>query len=165
MESWKIIEGFENYSVSDHGNVKNNKTGRIKKVKPNIKGYIHISMQIKKIEHNKLIHVIVASAFIPNPENKPFVDHIDNNPSNNIVNNLRWATHSQNGQNKSMMSNNTSGVKGVDFHHNKWRAQIKIDGIQIHIGHFTNIEDAKQARIIKANKVFGVFTHSSEKII
>ena len=93
METFKIIEGFENYSVSDHGNVKNNKTGRIKKVKPNINGYVHISMQINKIEHNKLIHVIVASAFIPNPENKPFVDHIDNDRSNNNIYNLRWATN------------------------------------------------------------------------
>ena len=164
METWKLIEGFGNYSVSDHGNVKNNKTGRIMKTRVNF-GYIIIDMRVNKQTYTKRVHILMAIAFITNPDGKSCVDHIDNDKSNNQIANLRWATHSQNGQNKSMMSNNTSGVKGVDFHHNKWRAQIKIDGIQIHIGHFTNIEDAKQARIKKANEHFGVFTHSSEKII
>jgi hypothetical protein len=167
MESWKIIEGFENYSVSDHGNVKNNKTGRIKKVKPNIKGYIHISLKLNKVEYKKLVHILVASAFIPNPENKLFVDHIDNNRSNNSVNNLRWATLVQNNQNKELYKNSKSGVKGVFFdkHAKKYRAQITVDGIQIHLGLFANIEDAKQVRIKRANEAFGIFTHSSEKII
>ena len=66
-----------------------------------------------------------------------------------------------------MGKNNTSCIIGVswDKKSNKWRAQIKIDGIAVNLGFFTNIEDAKQARITKANQVFGVFTHSSEKII
>ena len=66
-----------------------------------------------------------------------------------------------------MMSNNTSSVKGVIFdkHAKKYRAQITIDGIQIHLGLFANIEDAKQVRIKRANEAFGIFTHSSEKII
>ena len=167
METYKIIEGFENYSVSDHGNVKNNKTGRIKKVKPTIKGYIHVGMTINKMKYQKMIHVLVALAFIDNPENKPFVDHIDNCKTNNNIANLRWATSVQNSQNKSMMSNNTSGVKGVvwDKHTKKWKAQIMIDGVCVYLGSFYNIEDAKQVRITKANQVFGVFTHSSEKII
>ncbi len=167
METWKIIEGFENYSVSDHGNVKNNKTGIIKNVKPNIKGYIHVGMTINKIQYQKMMHVLVALAFIENPENKLFVDHIDNCKSNNHLTNLRWATCSENGQNKNMMSNNTSSVKGVIFdkHAKKYRAQITLDGIQIHLGLFTNIEDARAVRIKRANEAFGVFTNSCEKII
>ena len=87
MESWKIIEGFENYSVSDHGNVKNNKTGRVKKIGITIYGYIRIGMQLNKVLHKKLVHRLVACAFVPNPENKQCVDHIDNNRSNKRANN------------------------------------------------------------------------------
>ena len=109
----------------------------------------------------------MAIAFITNPDVKSCVDHIDNDKSNNKIANLRWATHSQNSQNKSMMSNNTSGVKGViwDKSSNKWRARITIDGIKVHLGYFKNLEDAKQVRITKANQAFGVFTNSCEKII
>ena len=166
METYKIIEGFENYSVSDYGNVKNNKTGRIMKTRVNF-GYIIIDMRVNKQTYTKRVHILMAIAFITNPDGKLCVDHIDNDKSNNQIANLRWATHSQNCQNKSMMSNNTSGVKGVVWHKasKKWRARITIDGIQIYLGSFTNIEDAKQARMSKANQALGIFTHSSEKII
>ncbi len=50
METYKVIKGFEGYSVSDHGNVKNNKTGRIKKVKANKQGYVHVGMQLNNVE-------------------------------------------------------------------------------------------------------------------
>ncbi len=167
MESWKIIEGFENYMVSDHGNVKNNKTGRIKKVNAHKDGYIQISLKLNKVEYKKRVHNLVANAFIANPDEKACVDHIDNIKSNNNINNLRWATCSENQHNRSVNINNKSGCKGVIWHKvaQKWQAQITIDGIQIHLGLFANLEDATQARITRANEAFGVFTNSCEKII
>ncbi len=163
MENFKIIEGFETYSVSDHGNVKNNKTGRILKGAFDGRGYKHLNVDGKT---NK-IHRLVAVAFLENPENKKCVDHIDNNRSNNLLINLRWTTHTENCQNSSLSKRNSSGIKGIYFNKasQKWHAQIKIDGIKIHIGYFTDIEDAKQARITRANEAFGVFTNSCEKII
>ena len=82
------------------------------------------------------------------------------------MSNLRWATKKENGQNKTMHKNSTSGVKGVSFHtgNNKWCAYIRIDGILIHLGSYDNLEDAKQARIKRANESFGVFTNKCEKI-
>ncbi len=167
METWKIIEGFENYSVSDLGNVRNNKTGRIMKTRFNHEGYIIIDIRVNKQRYTKRVHILMAIAFITNHDGKSCVDHIDNDKSNNKISNLRWETYSQNSQNKSMMSNNTSGVKGVEWHKalHKWRSRISIDGISVHLGYFISIEDAKQVRITKANQVFGVFAHSSEKII
>ena len=113
------------------------------------------------------MHILVANAFIANPDGKACVDHIDNIKSNNNINNLRWATNSENQHNKSMSKNNTSGVKGVVWHKGKakWQSQIMIDGMQIYLGLFTNIEDAKQARMIRANQAFGIYTNACEKII
>ena len=168
METWKIIEGFENYSVSDHGNVRNNKTRRIMKKCVFTDGYVVVRLSTEnKVSCLKKVSILVAQAFLHNVENKPCVDHVDNNRTNNNILNLRWATSQENNRNASMRKDNTSGVKGVAWHKasQKWQSQIKIDGIQIHLGTFKNLEDAKQARITKANQVFGVFTNSCEKII
>ena len=167
METYKVIEGFENYSVSDHGNVKNNKTGHIMSQHFNPGGYVICDLYKLKKQYSKSIHTLVAKAFVVNTEQKAFVDHIDNNPKNNAPANLRWATSTQNNQNSSMRKDNKSGVKGVNWKKTtqKWRAQIKIDGINVHLGYFTELEDAKQARMIRANQAFGVFTNTCEKII
>ena len=167
MEHYKIIAGFETYSVSDHGNVKNNKTARIMKTRFHTEGYIIVDIRVNNQRYTKRVHSLMAIAFITNPDGKLCVDHIDNCKTNNSITNLRWATSSQNNQNKSMMSNNTSGVKGVvwDKHTKKWKAQIMIDGVCVYLGSFTNIEDAKQARITRANQAFGIYTNACEKII
>ena len=108
---------------------------------------------------------MVAIAFIENPENKKCVDHIDNNPLNNHISNLRWASYQENSYNRKINIKNTSGVKGVHFNKNanKWEAKITIDGIKIHLGIYLTLDEAKQARITKANAVFGVFTNKCEK--
>ena len=96
METFRIIEGFENYSVSDFGNVKNNKTGRMLKNTIITVGYIQIGLMLNKVECKKRVHILVAKAFIPNPESKSSVDHIDNCKTNNNITNLRWATSKEN---------------------------------------------------------------------
>ena len=166
METYKVIEGFENYSVSDFGNVKNNRTGRILK-QSTTNGYPRLELKVNKLRSSKLVHVLVARAFISNPDAKRCVDHIDNIRTNNNVSNLRWATHAENSFNQCLAKNNTSGVKGVLFKKasKKWHAQIMIAGIPINLGYFTKKEDAIQARITRANEAFGVFTNSCEKII
>lgn len=67
---------------------------------------------------------------------------------------------------KNISKSNTSGVKGVSFSNarQKWKASIRVDGIGVHLGYFDNIEDAKLARVKKANEVFGVYTQSIEKL-
>ena len=73
------------------------------------------------------------------------IDHIDGNPLNNCFANLREATKSQNHCNKTMMKNNKSGVKGVRWERNKWRASIIKDRKKYHLGVFDNLEDAAAA--------------------
>ena len=116
MEQYKIIKDFLNYSVSNFGNVKNNKTGRV--LKPSIcnNGYYKISLRNNGNQYNKNIHKLVAKYFIPNPFNKQFVDHINNNKLDNNVSNLRYATNQENQMNRQLNSNNTSNYKGVIFY-------------------------------------------------
>jgi hypothetical protein len=94
IEKWKVIEGYENYMVSDLGNVKNIKRNRILKPDVSKLGYHRVLLNRK----HKSIHRLVCIAFKPNPENKETVNHKDNNPSNNRLDNLDWATQYENMQ-------------------------------------------------------------------
>lgn len=76
------------------------------------------------------------------------IDHINRNRSDNRIANLREVTHKQNHQNRSKSSNNTSGHPGIywDKQKSKWRAKIEHNQKQIHLGYFTDIEEALSAR-------------------
>ena len=166
-ETFRIIKGFENYSVSNLGNIKNNKTGRILKPTINFHGYYQVSLCQDGNTYTKKIHKLVAEYFIPNLYNKKCVDHIDNNKLDNNVNNLRWATNHENNMNQKLSSRNTSNYKGVSFHKgsNKWEAKIQINGKKKHLGYFDSIEDAVNARVKKAKEVYGEYMNKCEKEI
>ena len=112
------------------------------------------------------IHRLVAINFIDNPDNKLEVDHINNNKIHNSVSNLRWCTKFENMRNLKKSAKNTSGIKGVSWRKRdkKWCAYIQIDGIKTSLGYFSNIKDAKLARMKKANEIFGEFVNDCEKL-
>lgn len=97
LENWRPIKGFENYSVSTWGRVKNNKTGDLLLQEKHYKGYMRVDLYNGegKKRHMK-VHRLVAEAFIPNPEGKPQVNHIDGNNRNNSISNLEWVTDQEN---------------------------------------------------------------------
>lgn len=108
-EIWKNIKGYEGlYQVSNLGNIKSldryiiNKNGDkqyfpgkylIQGVSDN---YLKVILSKSNKQRTFRVHILVARAFIPNPENKPEVNHMDGNKQNNRVNNLEWNTRSEN---------------------------------------------------------------------
>lgn len=95
MEMWKDIPGFEGlYQVSSLGRIRRN--GKFKTLRPDRRGYLTVWLCKNSVQKNHKVHRLVASVFIPNPESKRTVNHIDGNKQNNRVENLEWATHSEN---------------------------------------------------------------------
>ena len=165
-EIYRIIDEYDNYSVSTLGNVKNNKTGRIMKGTKNTNGYLIVGLRKNGIRETHHVHRLVALAFIPNPENKMCVDHVFNDKTDNRAEVLRWCTKSENGMNQQLRTNSKSGCKGVTWveSRQKWHARITIDGIQIHLGYFDSKEEASEARQTRANAAFGIFTNACETL-
>jgi hypothetical protein len=99
VEEWRVIGGFDNYSISNLGRVRNDRTGRIlKAVLNNGTGYLVVCL-CNRGSRTKAIHKLVASAFLGDSEGLE-VNHIDRNKQNNNVGNLEYCTRSANERNK-----------------------------------------------------------------
>ena len=92
----KLIDGFSNYTISTDGVVTNIKTNQIKKPWLGKVGYYYLDLYENNKSTKVALHRLLAQTFIPNPENKRTVNHIDGNKLNNSLTNLEWATDSEN---------------------------------------------------------------------
>ena len=172
-ENWKDVVGFEGrYMVSDLGNVKSIVTNHgkptdkqvIKRVRSKTCDYHYVQFWRKDKPTHKAVHRLVAEAFIPNPENKPTVNHLDGNKHNNAVDNLEWATHSENHKHafatglrsvedcRNRMIGKVFGKASnyryvyFDKSRNRWKTSIKANGkVQYQKRHTTELEAAIDA--------------------
>ena len=133
------IKGFENYMIDRDGNVFSTKTKDL--LTPFLdNNYFRISFRKDGKKYNRRIHRLLALQFIPNPDNLPCVDHIDRDTQNNSLENLRWATISDNTKNS--IRKNKTGKRFII--ETKWGYRVRINRIQH--GSFKNIDDALNYR-------------------
>ena len=118
IEIWKPVVGYEGlYEVSNLGKVKAIKWHRgeeEKEMRPytTYKGYLRLRLTKNGKGKQFQIHRLVAEAFIPNPENKPYIDHINTDRTDNRVENLRWVTNKENCNNPISKQNYSKSNKG-----------------------------------------------------
>ena len=114
-EVWRDIEGYEGlYQVSNLGRVKSFKgsSESILKGRNSTSGYLQVDLCKQGVVSTKLIHRLVAQAFIPNPENKQEVNHIDEDKTNNLHSNLEWSTRKEN-NNHGTRNERVSKIKSI----------------------------------------------------
>lgn len=97
-EIWKVISGYEDYEISNLSRVRSIKMKTYVDVKKYVTGYPHVYLTNYKtrVRTNLSLHRLLAIAFLPNPNNKPQVNHIDGIKNNSYLSNLEWVTHQEN---------------------------------------------------------------------
>lgn len=97
---WRSVKGFEDcYEVNAHGQVRSRKTGHYRLLKPKLNsktGYLFVILYDKEASRTVTLHRLVAEAFLPNPDGLQYVNHINEDKTDNRVENLEWCTPSYN---------------------------------------------------------------------
>lgn len=97
LSMWKICEENPNYEISNTGLVRNTSTKEVLKPKKHSAGYLCINLyKSGEKPKTRLIHRLVAAAFLPNPEDLPQINHLDGDKHNNYLENLEWCSRSSN---------------------------------------------------------------------
>ena len=139
------IQDYPNYLIYSDGKIWSKYLkGRFLKPSVNSCGYLHLRLCKDGKPKNMTIHRLIALHYIPNPENKEMVDHIDRDRQNNNINNLRWVTHGENQLNKDAYG--AIKLRGVYKEGNRFRASIWLDSKQKHIGCYNTPQEASEAR-------------------
>lgn len=151
QEVWRPIKGYDGYEVSNKGRIRSYRKrgpGKTKHKTPHIirlsttgrdQNYLSFSASNSKGPKRLLVHRCVAEAFIPNPKNKPEVNHKDKNGSNNNLTNLEWVTSSEN---KIHARGGRHRVPNVCKDRNSFRVHYVRDGIRTS-KNFKSFADAK----------------------
>lgn len=140
MEEYRPLLDYPNYLVSNIGNVKSVR-GNI--LKPCItKNRRRVLLYKDNIPFSRTVYRLVAIAFLPNPDNLPQVDHINRNPIDDRVDNLRWVTQSQNLMNTDVFKNNKLGIKHISKRGSRYRVIIMKGKNDFDSGSFLTLEEA-----------------------
>ena len=127
-EEWRKIEGYDNYSISNLGQVRNDKTKKIKKIYIHKNGYASLHLNNNRTRKRFLIHRLVGEVFIPNSENLPQIHHIDGNRLNNNISNLRWVTNIENSQSINKICNIGCVTSYIKKGNTYYKSKVKVYG-------------------------------------
>lgn len=138
------IVGYENYLIYPDGKVYSKKSKRYLKHTDDGNGYYRISLSKDGIVKKHRIHRLVGLHYIPNPDNKRFLDHINRDRKDNRIENLRWVTDCENQHNRGVQNNNKStGIKNIYYNKREDRYSYrKIIRGKIHKKSFKTLEEA-----------------------
>jgi hypothetical protein len=149
-----LIPGFPNYNMDDTTfEITNIITNKRIKICKNWDGYLTVGLWNNGKCDRQQHAVWIARCFIPNPENKRYIDHVNRNFLDNSIENLRWADAYEQAINKTFTPS-ASGHVGISWHPaaNKWQVRISNRGNRIDVGRYDTIEDAVEAlRVAKLN--------------
>tara|TARA_R110000796_G_scaffold242742_1_gene364997 strand:- start:77 stop:553 length:477 start_codon:yes stop_codon:yes gene_type:complete len=136
------IQSFPLYMVYPDGTVFTRIRRKFLKQNVNQGGYHRVCLSRDGKQKMFCVHRLVGEAFIPNPDNKPELDHINQDKSDNRIENLRWVTSSENNQNKGIMITNTSGHKNICYHKHsdRWQFRKEINNVKYQKYFRTKIE-------------------------
>ena len=128
------IENFENYVIFENSDILNVNTGKYIIPYLNSNGYKYIRLCKNGKVKSFLVHRLLALVYIPNPENKKEIDHINRDRSDNRIENLRWVNRLENSQNQGLFKNNTSGEKNIRYCdiRDRWVFRKCINRITLH---------------------------------
>ena len=117
-EVWEFID--DRYQISNYGNFRKNYKNKIKNIKvyENSNGYLKAKIYKNCKYKHKMVHRLVAKAFIPNPNNYPVINHIDGNKKNNSLSNLEWCTKSENANHAYKTGLNTKAKTVYQYNNN-----------------------------------------------
>ena len=137
------IEGYENYLIYEDGKVYSKHSKRYLKQGFHGRGYLYVNLWKDGKGKNISIHRLIGDHYIPNPENKRCIDHKNRIRTDNRIENLRWATDSENQQNTGVSRDNKSGIKNIfydksndRYHYNKMFNKV------LHQKYFKTFEEA-----------------------
>lgn len=114
MVIWKKIGEFRDFLISSNGKCFSLKTKKMLKPQKYPNGYLFYAFKINGKQYTRLIHRLIAKAFIPNPQNKPQIDHINTIKTDNRIENLRWVNQSENNLNSITRAKRLQTLKNSD---------------------------------------------------
>lgn len=164
-EIWKDIDGYEGlYQVSTQGRVRSldrvgdrgwNYKGKILKPSINPNGYCVVGLFKNGTQKKNMVHRLVAEAFIPNPNNKPYCDHISTIKTENRVENIRWVTHKENMNNPlsiKQRKEHTEWCKRGEEHHSN-KPVIQYDKKNNFIREYFSIREASKENSVREQHI------------
>lgn len=138
-EEWKEIPDYPGYFVSNLGNIKSPRKGAFAGYIDSKRPYFYVALCKNNKIKQTMVHRLVASAFVSNPDNKPDVNHIDGNKHNNVYTNLEWCTNLENMQHR---------VNKINYMDSELRAQIVCTREE------TGLPHAELAKVFGVSKAF-----------